>query len=307
VKEVSLLRPETPAESLFFVTAHLMCDAPGGSWNGTGFFVRVPVRKGPDQLLLVSNRHVFAHKELGDAETIRIITPARSESEPPVLVAGERAVAIAHSPKFEPHANPNIDVAVMALNEIMMTDLNNPFIKTIPMGMLANDELINERDAIEQVTFIGYPDGRYDAVNMTPIARRGWTATPMSLDYNGEPTFLIDASVFEGSSGSPVFLLNVGGYTNRYGGLIFDGPPIVFLGIVARAYEMNTTGELIVARSGRQVSMDQALDLGIVYKTRIILETIDQFLAKNGYTRVPPDASAEDAEPQDSPPSSSPY
>jgi hypothetical protein len=36
--------------------------------------------------------------------------------------------------------------------------------------------------------------------------RRGMTATPPQLDYCGRPTFLIDASVFGGSSGSPVFL-----------------------------------------------------------------------------------------------------
>lgn len=302
-----MLKPETPAEHLFFVTAHLECETPKGGWEGTGFFVRVPVRNAPDQLILVSNRHVFIDEDLGPAETIRIITPTRSESEPVVLVPGQRAVAIVPSPAIEAHVNPNIDVAVIGLNGVMMTDLNNPFIKTIPIDMLFNDELINERDAIEQVTFIGYPDGLYDTVNMTPIARRGWTATPMSLDYEGEPIFLIDASVFEGSSGSPVFLVNVGGYTNRHGALIFDGPRVVLLGIVASAYDRNTTGELIFVRSRSLVSMDQALNLGVVYKTRTILETIDQFLSRNGYSRVSPSKRAEEAEPQDSPPDSPPF
>jgi hypothetical protein len=302
-----MLKPETPAEHLFFVTAHLECETPSASWEGTGFFVRVPVKNGPDQLILVSNRHVFIDDDDGPAETIRIITPTRSESEPVVLVPGQRAVAIATSPAIEAHVNPDIDVAVIGLNGVMMSDYNNPYIKTIPIDMLFNDELISERDAIEQVTFIGYPDGLYDTVNMTPIARRGWTATPMSLNYEGEPIFLIDASVFEGSSGSPVFLVNAGGYANRYGGLVFDGPRIVLLGIVAAAYDRNTTGELVFVRSRPRVSVDQALNLGVVYKTRTILETIDQFLSKNGYSRVPPSMPPEEAEPQDSPPDSQPF
>jgi hypothetical protein len=303
-----MFKPETPAEYLFFVTAHLECEAQGETWEGTGFFMRVPVRNDPDQLILVSNRHIFIDDDLGPAETIRIITPARAGSDPDVPVPGQRAVTVAHSPEIETHSNPNIDVAAMSLNDLMLMDLNNPFIKTLPIGMLSNDELLNERDAIEQVTFIGYPEGLYDTVNMTPIARRGWTATPMSLDYDGEPIFLIDASVFDGSSGSPVFLVNSAGYTTRQGDVVLGrGPRIVLLGIVAAAYDRNTTGELILVRNRPRVSFEQAMNLGVVYKTRTIRETIDQFLAKKGYSRVPSDTPDEQAEPQRPPPGGSPY
>jgi V8-like Glu-specific endopeptidase len=296
-----LLKPETPAEHLFFITARLECEKSGDRWEGTGFFVRVPIRDGDDQLILVTNRHVLIDEDLGPAETIRIITPTRSDDEPPVLVPDRQAIAVAHSPRIDSHQNPDIDVAVLGLNGLMMTDENNPFIKTIPIDMLFNDELISQRDAIEQVTFIGYPEGLYDTVNMTPIARRGWTATPMSLDYDGKPMFLIDASVFNGSSGSPVFLLNKGGYTNRQGGLVFDGPLIVLVGIVAAAYDKSVYGEFVFARSLPEITMDQALNLGVVYKTQTILETIDQFLSAKGYSRVPSPARAEDAKPEDAP------
>ncbi len=201
---------------------------------------------------------------------------------------GQRAVAVAHSPEIEAHVNPKIDVAAIGLNGIMLLDLNNPYIKTIPIDMLYNDELINERDAMEQVTFIGYPNGLYDSVNQTPIARRGWTATPISFDYEGEPIFLIDASVFEGSSWSPAFLVDAGGFTNMYGDLVYDGPKIALLGIVAAMYSRKIEAEFILVGSHPHVVMDQSLNLGVVYKTRTIRETIDQFLAKKGYSRVPP-------------------
>jgi hypothetical protein len=47
-----------------------------------------------------------------------------------------------------------------------------------------------------------------EALEYAPIARRGWTATPVALDYSGKPMFLVDAPVFVGSSGSPVFVLD---------------------------------------------------------------------------------------------------
>jgi V8-like Glu-specific endopeptidase len=63
----------------------------------------------------------------------------------------------------------------------------------------------DDLDAIERIIFVGYPNGMYDRKNYTPILRQGITATPFHLDYDGLPAFLIDASVFPGSSGSPVY------------------------------------------------------------------------------------------------------
>src|SRR5437763_136516 len=45
----------------------------------------------------------------------------------------------------------------------------------------------------------------------------GVTANPLQADYDGRPVFLIDASVFPGSSGSPVVICNQGGFATRQG------------------------------------------------------------------------------------------
>lgn len=60
---------------------------------------------------------------------------------------------------------------------------------------------------------IGYPNGLWDSQNNLPIIRRGITATSVKKDYNGKKEFLIDAAVFPGSSGSPVFIFNEGSYS----------------------------------------------------------------------------------------------
>lgn len=83
--------------------------------------------------------------------------------------------------------------------------------------LIPNVKAIEEIDLIETVTFFGYPNGIWDTANFLPIARRGVTATPISIDFQGKKQFLIDASVFPGSSGSPVFIINTGMYTNKFG------------------------------------------------------------------------------------------
>ena len=75
----------------------------------------------------------------------------------------------------------------------------------MPIDTLFESEELEQLEAIEEVVLIGYPAGIRDPAHLTPIARKGITATPPAWDYGGRPTFLVDASVFHGSSGSPVF------------------------------------------------------------------------------------------------------
>jgi hypothetical protein len=59
---------------------------------------------------------------------------------------------------------------------------------------------------------VGYPISLWDSVNNLPLLRRGITATHPKIDYRGKPEFLIDAAVFPGSSGSPVYLYDFGAF-----------------------------------------------------------------------------------------------
>ena len=105
------------------------------------------------------------------------------------------------------------------------------------------EEQLKDLSAIEEIIFVGYPDSLRDEVNMTPITRRGITSTPLDQDFNGEPVFLIDASVFGGSSGSPVFILNQGSYTTPKA--LKVGTRIIFLGIVAESHYFFEKGKFL--------------------------------------------------------------
>lgn len=130
-------------------------------------------------------------------------------------------------------------------------------------------------DVIESVTFIGYPDGRYDPVHFTPIARRGVTATPLELPFGGTPSFLIDGSVFGGSSGSPVFLMNEGTY--RSGPTeIGIGNRLVLVGLIARTAIREDELPILVSKRPF-VSYIKELNLGIAHNWHAINETILHF------------------------------
>jgi len=88
-------------------------------------------------------------------------------------------------------------------------------------------------------------------------------------------------SIFPGSSGSPVFLCNIGSYSPKGKGLK-AGSRIFFLRVVASVFirkDLNTI-ELIDIPTGKipMVATTQMLDLGIVYKSIVIKELIEEFL-----------------------------
>lgn len=129
--------------------------------------------------------------------------------------------------------------------------------------------------------FVGYPSGIWDHKNVLPVARRGMTATPSYVDFNGTKTFLIDASVFPGSSGSPVFIYYAGGHPDKEGNL-YAGNRMHFMGIVAKVYQRLEQGEIrvvdIPTAQKYLAEINQMIDLGIVYKAETVKECVEHYL-----------------------------
>ncbi len=119
------------------------------------------------------------------------------------------------------------------------------FYRALPASLVPDGVALDALDAIEELIFVGYPDGRWDSANQTPIVRRGITATPVWLDYDGLPYFLIDGAVFPGSSGSPVLVYNSGGF--NVGGRFAIGQRLMLVGVLTESLIRNQSvhfGEL---------------------------------------------------------------
>ena len=277
------------AEQLLFTVVRIETnDASGNAGLGTGFIfihnvggVRYP--------FLVTNKHVVAGAVNGQ------VTFIQGDGGQPRLGAGHQLKIDDFARMWFGHPGEKIDVAIAPLApllEHMSKGGISIFFRGIENSLVPSDERLSKLDALEEVVFIGYPTGIWDRKNLLPVIRKGITATPVGVDFQGEKQFLIDASVFPGSSGSPVFLYNAGIHAEKGGGAVV-GTRLLFLGIVASVFfheEANEIQIMSVPTSHVPVAVfRQMVDLGVVYKASTILEAIDAFLRARGVLESPPD------------------
>jgi hypothetical protein len=273
------MRVETVAEQLFFTTVRIASSAGDGRGStGTGFLLQTPLVTGGTAVWLVTNRHVV---EGMDDVTAYFIASDDSPAEARPRLGHLLPIKIpSGGGGFRLHPDPSIDIAVAEMPMLGPLDPLVFYVALTPDLALTVDAE-QDFDAVADITFIGYPSGLFDAANGLPIFRRGVTASPLQIDYEGKPMFLVDASVFPGSSGSPVFILDRN-YTDRSGALVM-GQRIAWVGVIAAVYERNVDVLELPTATGHYVP--DAIDLGLVYKARTVLETLDQVLAASGRTR----------------------
>ncbi|MCY7342327.1 MAG: serine protease [Pseudonocardia sp.] len=268
------MQVDTIMKQLLFNAVYIETQVPDGTSSGTGFIYNAAI--GTDSILptLVTNKHVIAGASQLKIRLIGAIPPSNDRPD-----LGNPINVLYRSPEslWTEHPDPEVDVAAMflgpTLNDIEKQG-RSAFFRMGGRELYPNDALLGDLDAIEDVLFIGYPNGIFDSVNHTPIDRRGVTATPVQLDWSGTPTFLIDALVFPGSSGSPVFFIQQG-LVQQDGNITIGAPPrILLLGIVASVMIQPTTGAIVTRSAGKRVAVNQMIDLGVVYNWRAIEETV---------------------------------
>jgi hypothetical protein len=119
------------------------------------------------------------------------------------------------------------------------------FLTTLTTDHIPDDQILGELLALESVTMIGYPIGLWDKVNNLPIARRGMTASHPKVDFNGKRIGVIDIAAFPGSSGSPVLIVNEGGYAIP-SGYVAGESRILLLGILYAGPKFKADGSVEV-------------------------------------------------------------
>jgi hypothetical protein len=160
--------------------------------------------------------------------------------------------------------------------DLIAKDNARAFLRPVTVNAVANEKDFADLDVASTVIFIGYPNGMFDQKHYTPIVRQGFIATPADLDFDGESVFLIDASVFPGSSGSPVFSYE----RDRTGNM--TAPKL--LGLISAVFTQRMDGKIDWIPAPTNVipvpSVDQMIDLGVVFKAPLITETIADFWRK---------------------------
>lgn len=272
------MQVQTMIEQMLFTTVRITTTSSQGAGLGTGFFwMKTPDSEGRAQLFLVTNKHVIEGQNSAELHFI-----GGSNAAP--RLGEEIAVTVDDPPShFAGHPDPTIDVALMPVGGVisqLRTSGRQVFFRAVSEAQAATTESLAAYEPIEPVTFIGYPNGLYDTTSLLPIVRRGHSATALTIDYEGRPIFLVDASVFPGSSGSPVFLMRNPSAPDKYGNIVIGGTPeVIFLGVVAAVYQ-RLVPVLTAAPSGQFVH--DALDIGVVYKASTVAEVADLLSGSNG-------------------------
>lgn len=202
-------------------------NANGQKANGSGFVYRFGTSAGGLDSL-ITNRHVLA-----DAASVTLYFRVRSDRPASPALKGFRIDDVQKKTVYHPQAW--VDLAALPLFDVAAA-LRESRVE-LDASFLSRANIVGERalqaiGPIADVLIVGHPQGMKDVVQTAPIARRGVTATPAYEHYGGAPDFLIDARLSHGSSGSPVFLDNLGEAKRQSWRAPF-GNDVVLLGVVS--------------------------------------------------------------------------
>lgn len=252
-------------EFLIRTTIRLEVQTKEGLCTGTGFFYTFKL-DGNNIPVIVTNKHVI--KDGIDGNLIFSL----SNEDNKIIEGGKYNLNIKEFEKaWIMHPDNNIDLCIMPIAPILEF-LGKSGIH-LACEFLLKENMLNEKDIadlskIEDVTIIGYPDGIWDCYNNLPIVRKGITATPICYNFENTPKFLIDAAIYGGSSGSPVFIYNQGSYSSKNG--LYAGDRLKFVGIVYAVAQHTITGEMKIIdipTINKPVSVIQVPNnLGVVIK-----------------------------------------
>ncbi len=265
------------SEQLTYSTIRIECiDSNGNQSTGTGYFFKFKVNKetGEHIPVLITNKHVVENAKEG-----KLIFTKATEDYKPLDTEHYPVTINDFENKWIKHPDNSVDLCVLPIGQIL-NELDKLKIKLfyIPLDveLLPTEEQMNDLSALEEVIMIGYPNGIWDQYNNKPILRKGVTATHPNLDYNGKKEFLIDMACFPGSSGSPVFIFNEGGYRDKKGNTFMGKSRILFLGTLYAGPQHTATGEIKVVNistSTKPIAISRIPNnLGLVIKHNRILE-----------------------------------
>jgi hypothetical protein len=267
------MRVDSTAKRLLFSTVRVDTVLDDGSQgSGTAFVLRHQGTRGPVDFV-VTNRHLVD----GVREGALVFTQARRAV--PLLGCRFELRIEQFAAAWFVHPDAEVDLAIVPLaplRDAAASEGVELYVEPIDSRLIPDAAAWEGLDALEEVLFVGYPSGVWDQVNLMPILRRGSTATPAMLDFEGRRQFLIDAAVYPGSSGSPVFI--------ERGQQRLALRELWFAGVVSAVFFREEARRVVPApipASLRAPELDtEMIDLGLVLKSDLVLELARAYLER---------------------------
>lgn len=252
------------AEQLLYSTiklTSLSAGAPKGT--GTGFFFSFFVDGKQEIPVILTNNHV-----INGCDAITATCHLADGDKP----SGKYVNCMIHINEHSVcrHPDPNIDLCAIFFGEILNQAANAStpiFFVKLDAKLIPEDDEWQYFDAIEEVMMIGCPNGISDETNNLPISRKGITASSLAKNYNGKNEFMVDMACFPGSSGSPVFIYNPNGYTDRKtNNYLMGATRIKLVGILYAGPLITNRGNIVLGQPPT-VQVAAMMHLGSVIKS----------------------------------------
>lgn len=271
------------AEKLAYTTVRLECEHPDGRVSiGTGFFFKCAENGQEYVPVIITNKHVIKGATKG-----RFLLTLKDNNGNPVVGNTVLVELDNLESRWFLHPDENIDLCAMPIAPILKEaeSIGKPvYYVVLDKSLIPSIEDLNSFDLLEDIVMVGYPIGLWDQVNNLPLFRKGSTASHPAIDWNGRKEFIIDAACFPGSSGSPVFIFNKGGYVEKSGSMNIGTSRLYLLGVLWGGPIYGATGEIsaipIPTSIDIQVVTTIPTNLGFVLNSSAILD-IDTYYRKH--------------------------
>lgn len=271
------------AEKLAHTTVRLECEHPDGRISiGTGFFFKC-AENGQEYIpVIITNKHVIKGATKG-----RFLLTLKDNNGNPVVGSSVPVELDNLESRWYLHPDDDIDLCAMPIAPLFKEaeSIGKPvYYVVLDKSLIPSQEDISSFDLLEEIVMVGYPIGLWDQVNNLPLFRKGSTASHPAVNWNGMKEFVIDAACFPGSSGSPVFILNKGGYNEKSGNVIIGTSRLYLLGVLWGAPMFRAGGEITVVpiptSTDIRVVTTIPINLGFVLSSSVILD-IDSHYRSN--------------------------
>lgn len=271
-----MIKPETIAEKLLFATVRLQTE----TGVGTGFIFNINTADNKIIPVIITNKHVVNYSEKQKAN----FSLHKNEGGLPT----DDNVEIIYDAEWTFHSDKEIDLCCTPLAPLLhqLKTQHGTEIFYIPIDetLIWSDEKLAELSVTEDILMVGYPTGLFDIKHNLPLVRSGITSSHPALDFLGKGIAVIDMACFPGSSGSPVFIVNNNGYSDKKGNVYMGSSRVIFLGVLFGGPSYNSEGQIEIKEVPTQqtiVSKNRVMiNLGYYVKAREILALKQDVLRK---------------------------
>jgi len=271
----------TITEQLAYSTVRIECEMNNGQNScGSGYFFRFKENQENNQHIpvVITNKHVINNSKNG-----KLIFTLSKDGKPTDKEHFEFSIGNFEG-YWRKHPDPDVDLCAMPIApflQVAESQGKKLFYISLDFSLIPDQEKLDTLSGMEEIVMVGYPNGIWDKVNNKPIYRKGVTATHPCIDYNGKQEFMIDAACFPGSSGSPVFILNENGYSDKNGNTYLGAKRIFLMGTLFAGPQHTATGEIQIVdvpTSQKPIAVSSIPNnLGLVIKSTRIRELENLF------------------------------